>query len=188
MKKVLFVFALVYSSAVSAQMWNNPFVGICRGEYRVVTNFGAGSGQQQINHDDDTFVQASVGITPTVGVWQVELRYSNFDDGSVSVDQYGLNFKVDFTFNCDVQCLYWMAGWNYGDFDVDKVKRGGEFVFVDERGDDNYWNAGVGYRYNWTDSMDTSIEYNYYDVGKPVSYDFDLGHLRSLTLNIGYRF
>ncbi|MFC6633607.1 outer membrane protein [Microbulbifer taiwanensis] len=188
MKKFLFALALLYSAGAGAQAWNNPFEGICAGEYRVVANFGAGTAQQQINKDGDTFGQASIGITPAIGVWQVELRYSNFDDGNISVDQYGVNFKVDFTLNCDVQCLYWMAGWNYGDFDVDRVKRGGEFVLVDQSGDDNYWNAGVGYRYNWTRSFDTSVEYSYYDVDRPTSYEYDLGHLRALTLNFGYRF
>lgn len=188
MKKILFAFTLMCSSAAGAVEWNNPFEGICAGEYRVIGTLGAGVGEIQINKERDTFAYGSVGITPSVGLWQVELRYSYFDDGHLSVDQYGINFKVDFTLNCDVQCLYWMAGWNYGDFDVDTVRRDNRHVIVsvNDDGDDNYWNAGVGYRYMWTRDFDTSIEYNYNDVG-PVA-GFDLGHLRSLTVNFSYRF
>jgi hypothetical protein len=188
MKKILCALALLSSASASAVEWNNPFVGICLGEYRVIGTLGAGQGELQINSDRDFFGYASVGITPSVGVWQVELRYSNFEDEGVDVDQYGVNFKVDFTLNCDVQCLYWMAGWNYGEFDVNTVRRDNQSirVLVDEDGNDNYWNAGVGYRYFWTRDFDTSMEYNYNDVGRVAGYD--LGHLRSLTVNLSYRF
>lgn len=188
MNKIVFALALLFSTAAGAVEWNNPIEGICVGEYRVIGTLGAGAGELQINKDRDTFAYASVGITPSVGLWQVELRYSYFEDEGVSVDQYGVNFKVDFTLYCDVQCLYWQAGWNYGEFDVDTVRRHNRkwVVPVYRNGYDNYWNAGVGYRYMWTRDFDTSIEYNYNDVGRVA--DFDLGHLRSLTLNLSYRF
>ncbi|SEA14240.1 outer membrane beta-barrel protein [Microbulbifer marinus] len=186
MKTIVFACALMFSTAAAAVEWNNPFVGICTGEYRVITTLGLGDARLQINDDRDAFGYASVGITPAVGVWQVELRYSNFDDNQVDVDQYGVNFKVDFSLTCDVQCLYWMVGWNYGDFDIGTVERHDTLIVVNDSGDDNYWNAGVGYRYNWTRDFDTSLEYNYNDVGRVV--DVDLGHLRSLTLNFAYRF
>lgn len=188
MKKILFLIAIViYPAAAGAQWWNNPFEGICSGEYRVVSTLGYGVGELQINDDDGADVgYASIGITPSVGVWRTELRYTRFDDDHVSVDQYSINFKVDLTLNCEVQCLYWMLGWNWGDFDVDSVRRHGDFVVVDDNDEKNYWNAGVGYRYNWTPSFGTSIEYNYNDVGTVAG--FGLGHLRSLTANFSYRF
>ncbi|MEW5249152.1 outer membrane beta-barrel protein [Microbulbifer sp. 2201CG32-9] len=188
MKRIVFVFALLGSAPAAAVEWNNPFEGIRLGEYRVISTVGVGQGELQINSDRDLFSYASLGITPAVGVWQVELRYSNFEDEGVDVDQYGINFKVDFTLFCDVQCLYWMAGWNYAEFDVHTVRRDNQTirVRVDDDGDDNYWNAGVGYRFFWTQDLDTSIEYNYNDAGRVAG--FDLGHLRSLTLNLSYRF
>lgn len=188
MKKILCALALLCSTAAGAVEWNNPIEGICAGEYQVIGTIGAGTGELQINKDQDTFAYGSIGITPAVGLWQVELRYSYFDDGGVSVDQYGVNFKVDFTLNCDVQCLYWMAGWSYGEFDVDTVRRHNRqwVIPVFDKGNDNYWNAGVGYRYRWTRDFDTSIEYNYNDVRRVAGYD--LGHLRSLTINLSYRF
>ncbi|WP_346838060.1 outer membrane beta-barrel protein [Microbulbifer sp. SAOS-129_SWC] len=186
MKKVLFALAMLCSAAASAVEWNNPIEGICAGEYRVIGTLGAGIGEQQVNDDRDTFAYGSVGITPTVGLWQVELRYSNFSDEGISVDQYGVNFKVDFTLDCDVQCLYWMAGWSYAEIDLDAIRDNGWLIPVDEHGYDNYWNAGVGYRYMWTRDFDTSIEYNYNDVGRVNHYG--LGHLRSLTINLSYRF
>ncbi|WP_323846345.1 outer membrane beta-barrel protein [Microbulbifer magnicolonia] len=186
MKKILFALALMCSTTAAAVEWNNPIEGICLGEYRVITTLGLGVGELQINDDQDFFGYASVGITPAVGLWQVELRYSNFDDGRVSVDQWGVNFKVDFTLNCEVQCLYWMAGWNYGDFDVGTIEWRDTIFVVNDDGSDDYWNAGVGYRYMWTRDFDTSIEYNYNDVDRVT--DFDLGHLRSLTVNFAYRF
>ncbi|SDK61917.1 outer membrane beta-barrel protein [Microbulbifer yueqingensis] len=188
MKKVTFVAALLCASPALAIEWNNPFVGICAGEYQVVGTIGAGAGELQVNKDRDGFAYASVGLTPTVGVWQTELRYSYFDDGGVSSDLYGLNFKVDFSLDCDIQCLYWMAGWTYGEFDVDTIDIDNNQVtlLVEEDGNDDFWHAGVGYRYRWTRNFDTSVEYMYNDVGDVV--DFDLGHLRSLTLNFSYRF
>lgn len=186
MKKILFVLMFLVSTSAGAAQWNNPIDGICAGEYRVITTLGLGTGELQINDDRDFLGHVSVGITPSVGVWQAELRYTNFDDGGVQIDQYGVNFKVDFTLNCDVQCLYWMAGWNYAEFDVDEVEQHGIVFLVDDNGHDDYWNAGVGYRYNWTRSFDTSLEYNYNDIRKVSG--FDLGHLRSLTVNFSYRF
>lgn len=185
MKKILFALIFFASATASAQGWNNPIQGICDGEYRVITTLGLGQGELQINKDRDFLGYISAGITPARGVWQVELRYTNFDDGGISVNQYGVNFKVDFTVTCDVQCLYWMAGWNYGEFDVDEVHQHGFDILVDDNGYDNYWNAGVGYRYNWTQDFDTSIEYNYNGIDRVAS--FDLGHLRSLTVNLSYR-
>lgn len=185
MKKILFIFTLLFSGTASAQYWNNPIQGICDGEYRVVTTLGLGTGELQINRDQDFFGLASVGIAPAVGPWQVELRYSYFDDGGVSVDQWGVNFKVDFSMACDVQCLYWMAGWNYGEFDIDRVKQHGFDILVDDNGYDNYWNVGVGYRYSWNQNFETALEYNYNDVGGVAG--FSLGHLRSLTVNFSYR-
>lgn len=187
MKKILTALAItLFSAAASAVEWNNPIEGICAGEYQVVATAGFGAGELQINDSDDDFGYVSLGITPSVGVWRTELRYSKFDDGGVSMDQYSLNFKVDFTLDCEVQCLYWMAGWNWAEFDVDTVRRHGVDVFVGDEDDDNYWNAGVGYRYNWTDFFDTSVEYNYHDIDSVSG--FDLGHLRSLTANFSYRF
>jgi opacity protein-like surface antigen len=185
MKIVVFLFALLAAASASAQ-WNNPIEGFCNGEYRVVGTLGAGVGQIQINKEQDFAGYASIGVTPDVGVWRMELRYTNFDDGEVSVDQWGIGAKVDFTLNCDVQCLYWMVGWNYGSFDVGTIYKHDIEYFVDDDGSDNYWNAGVGYRYNWNRNFDTSVEYNYNDVGRVT--DFDLGHLRTLTVNLSYRF
>ncbi|WP_308365030.1 MULTISPECIES: outer membrane beta-barrel protein [unclassified Microbulbifer] len=186
MKKILFVLAFLTSSTAGAIGWNNPIEGICAGEYRVITTLGSGQGDLQIENDQDFFGLASIGITPTVGVWQVELRYSHFDGSGVTVDQYGINFKVDFSLACDVQCLYWMAGWNYGEFDVDTVEQHGFVFLVDDHDEQSYWNAGVGYRYNWTDDLDTSLEYNYNDIDRVAGVD--LGHLRTWTLNLSYRF
>ncbi|WOX04186.1 outer membrane protein [Microbulbifer pacificus] len=196
MKGLVFLLALFASSAALAQ-WNNPFDGYCNGEYRVIGTIGLGAGDLQINDDRDFAGYASIGVTPAAGVWQVELRYTNFDDGRVSVDQWGIGAKVDFTLTCDVQCLYWMVGWNYGEFDVGTVEKHGILYDVNNDSSDNYWNAGVGYRYNWTQDFDTSIEYNYNNVSKRVRYfdivedyerRFDLGHLRTLTVNFSYRF
>lgn len=185
MKGLVFILALFASSAALAQ-WNNPIDGYCNGEYRIVGTLGLGVGEQQINDDQDFAGYASIGVTPDAGVWQVELRYTNFDDGSVSVDQWGLGAKVDFTLTCDVQCLYWMVGWNYGEFKLDTIDRGDVVYVVNDDGDDDYWNAGIGYRYNWTQDFGTSIEYNYNDVGRVKG--FDLGHLRTLTVNFSFRF
>ncbi|WP_237057464.1 outer membrane beta-barrel protein [Microbulbifer sediminum] len=186
MRKVVFSIALLFSTASMAVEWNNPIAGICAGEYQVVGTVGLGAGELQVNKDQDGFGYASIGIAPTVGVWQTELRYSNFDDGGVSADTYGLNFKIDFSFDCDVQCLYWMAGWTYGEFDVDTIDSRGLTILVEEDGSDDYWHTGVGYRYRWTRDFDTSVEYMYNDVGTVAG--FDLGHMRSLTLNFSYRF
>ncbi|MCQ3828978.1 hypothetical protein HXX02_05945 [Microbulbifer elongatus] len=189
----LFASALASNSALA--QWNNPIDGYCNGEYHIVGTVGLGVGELQINDEQDFAGYASIGVTPDAGVWQVELRYTGFDDGSVSVDQWGIGAKVDFTMSCDVQCLYWMVGWNYGEFDVDTIERRGLIYDLDDNADDNYWNAGVGYRYNWTKDFNTSIEYNYNDVDtKFYYYDgvedvrFDLGHLRTLTVNFSYRF
>lgn len=186
MKKIVGALALLFSLSAGAVEWNNPIEGFCLGEYQVVGTIGLGQGELQINDDQDFYGYGSVGISPSIGLWQVELRYTNFDDGGVDIDQYGINFKVDFTLNCEVQCLYWMAGWNYSELDVDEVIRGGLPVIVEDNGYDNYWNAGVGYRYRWTRDFDTSVEYMYNDVGKVAG--FDLGHLRGLTVNFAYRF
>ncbi|MFD1216979.1 MULTISPECIES: TonB-dependent receptor [Microbulbifer] len=195
MKQLVFILAFLASSAAFAQ-WNNPIDAFCSGEYRAIGTVGLGVGELQINDEQDFAGYASLGVTPDAGVWQVELRYTNFDDGWASVDQWGIGAKVDFTVSCDVQCLYWMVGWNYGDFDVDTVdKHGVLYSDVNAETEDNYWNAGVGYRYNWTRDFDTSIEYNYNDVDARVRYfdgevtrRFDLGHLRTLTVNFSYRF
>ncbi|GAA5525309.1 hypothetical protein Maes01_01875 [Microbulbifer aestuariivivens] len=186
MKKIVGAFALFFSLSAGAVEWNNPFERICLGEYQVVGTIGLGQGELQINDERDFYGYGSIGISPSLGLWQIELRYTNFDDGGVDIDQYGINFKVDFTLDCDVQCLYWMAGWNYSDLDVHEVIRGGEPVIVDKTGHDNYWNLGVGYRYRWTQKFDTSLEYMYNDVGRVD--DYDLGSLRGLTINLAYRF
>ena len=185
MKKVLFLLTLLASSSAFAQ-WNNPFEGYCAGEYRFIGTLGLGVGEQQINDDQDFAGYASIGVTPAAGVWQVELRYTGFDDGEISVDQWGIGAKVDFTVTCDVQCLYWMVGWNYGEFDVDTIYRHNTEFIVNDDDNDNYWNAGLGYRYKWTPDFDTSVEYNYNDVDKVAG--FDLGHLRTLTVNFSFRF
>lgn len=196
MKGLVFLLALFASSSALAQ-WNNPFEGYCNGEYRFIGTLGLGVGELQINDDRDFAGYASIGVTPTAGVWQVELRYTGFDDGRVSLDQWGIGAKVDFTVTCDVQCFYWMVGWNYGSFDVDTIEKHGILYDVNDDSSDNYWNAGVGYRYNWTRDFDTSIEYNYNNVSNRVRYydvdedylrRFDLGHLRTLTVNFSYRF
>ncbi|WGL15585.1 outer membrane beta-barrel protein [Microbulbifer bruguierae] len=194
MKSLIFLLALLASSTACAQ-WNNPIDGYCSGEYHVVGTLGLGVGELQINDERDFAGYASIGITPDAGVWQVELRYTNFDDGSVSVDQWGLIAKVDFTVTCDVQCLYWMVGWNYGEFDLDTIEKYDVLYTINDDDNDNYWNAGVGYRYNWTEDFNTSIEYNYNDIDTNLYvYDgvsdvrLDLGHLRTLTLNLSYRF
>jgi len=194
MKGLVFLLALFASSAALAQ-WNNPIDGYCNGEYRIVGTLGLGVGELQINDEQDFAGYASIGVTPAAGVWQVELRYTGFDDGSVSADQWGIGAKVDFTMTCDVQCLYWMVGWNYGNFDIDTVEKHDVLYVVNDDTDDNYWNAGVGYRYQWTQDFDTSIEYNYNDVDARYHF-FDgvedkrlkLGHMRTLTFNFAYRF
>ena len=194
MKKLIFILAVLASGSAFAQ-WNNPIDAFCTGEYRAIGTVGLGVGEQQINHDRDFAGYASLGVTPDAGVWQVELRYTNFDDGSVSVDQWGIGAKVDFTVSCDVQCLYWMVGWNYGDFDIGTVEKHDVLYPVNGESDDSYWNAGVGYRYKWTRDFDTSIEYNYNHVDARVRYfdgvdnvRLDLGHLRTLTVNFAFRF
>ena len=194
MKGLVFLLALFASSAALAQ-WNNPIDGYCNGEYRIVGTVGLGVGELQINDEQDFAGYASIGVTPAAGVWQVELRYTGFDDGSVSADQWGIGAKVDFTMTCDVQCLYWMVGWNYGNFDIDTVEKHDVLYVVNDDTDDDYWNAGVGYRYMWTQDFDTSIEYNYNDVDARYHF-FDgvedvrlkLGHMRTLTFNFSYRF
>lgn len=194
MKGLVFLLALFASSATLAQ-WNNPIDGYCNGEYHIVGTIGLGAGELQINDDRDFAGYASIGVTPDVGIWQVELRYTGFDDGSVSVDQWGIGAKVDFTMTCDVQCLYWMVGWNYGDFDIDSIEKRGILYDINGETDDNYWNVGVGYRYKWTQDFDTSIEYNYNDVDARVWVNdgvsdlrLNFGHLRTLTVNFSYRF
>ncbi|WP_078083688.1 outer membrane protein [Microbulbifer mangrovi] len=194
MKGLVFLLALFASSAALAQ-WNNPIDGYCNGEYHIVGTVGLGVGELQINDEQDFAGYGSIGVTPDAGIWQVELRYTGFDDGSVSVDQWGIGAKVDFTMTCDVQCLYWMVGWNYGEFDVDTITRREGIYAVNDDTDDSYWNAGVGYRYKWTESFNTSIEYNYNDVDARVRYvddvteeRFKLGHLRTLTLNFSFEF
>lgn len=207
MKIFLYILALMLSPVVNAVEWNNPFEGIQSGEYRVITTLGLGSGELQLTSGRNFFGYASVGITPAVGVWQVELRVSRFDDSRVRVNQVGLNFKVDFTLNCYVQCLYWMAGWNYADIDLNDVRKHGYWYHHDGKGHDQdtdryydgryiqvvdandsatFWNLGVGYRFMWTPDFDTSIEYNYNDVGS-VRW-VDLGHLSTLSANFAYRF
>ncbi|WNZ56150.1 outer membrane beta-barrel protein [Microbulbifer sp. MKSA007] len=179
---------------------NNPFDGVATGEYRIIGTVGFGSGEQQLNKQRDSFGYVSLGITPAVGVWQVELRASHFDDNHVTVDQVGLNFKIDFTLNCHVQCLYWMVGYNYADVDLNNVIRRGywyreyppfypddRYIYIiDASGSDTFWNAGVGYRIMWTQDFDTSLEYNYNNIGKIERVN--LGHLRTLSLNFSYRF
>ncbi|QKX16866.1 outer membrane protein [Microbulbifer sp. YPW1] len=194
MKGLVFLLALFASSAALAQ-WNNPIDGYCNGEYHIVGTVGLGAGELQINDERDFAGYGSIGVTPDAGVWQVELRYTGFDDGSVSVDQWGIGAKVDFTMTCDVQCLYWMVGWNYGKFDVDDIARREGIYTVNDETEDNYWNAGVGYRYKWTENFNTSIEYNYNDVDARVRYvddvteeRFKLGHLRTLTVNFSFEF
>ncbi|MFV8780869.1 outer membrane protein [Microbulbifer sp. SA54] len=194
MKKVVFLLAFFASSCAFAQ-WNNPFDAYCAGEYRFIGTLGVGVGELQINDEQDLAGYASIGVTPAAGVWQVELRYTGFDDGSVSVGQWGIGAKVDFTVTCDVQCLYWMVGWNYGEFDVNTIDKYDTIYVVNDETDDNYWNAGIGYRYKWTQDFDTSIEYNYNDLDARVHFfdgvsdvRFDLGHLRTLTVNFAYRF
>ena len=196
MKGLVFLLALFASSAALAQ-WNNPIDGYCNGEYHIVGTVGLGVGELQLNDEQDFAGYASIGVTPDVGIWQVELRYTGFDDGSVSVDQWGIGAKVDFTMSCDVQCLYWMVGWNYGEFDIGTVEKRDVLYVIDDDTDDNYWNAGVGYRYKWTQDFDTSIEYNYNDVDARYRFydavaDEDvrlkLGHMRTLTVNFSYRF
>lgn len=186
MKKLLFLLILTFYSTTSVAQWNNPIEGFLNCDYHVIGTLGVGSGELQINKEIDFSAYASIGVTPSQGLWRMDLRYTRFDDGGVRVNQYGIGFKVDFTLHCDVQCLYWMLGWNYGDFKVDSVRRRGVDLKVNQDGHDYYWNAGVGYRFRWTRNLDTSIEYNYNDVGR-VS-EFDLGHLRTLTLNLSYRF
>ncbi|MDP5209679.1 outer membrane beta-barrel protein [Microbulbifer sp. 2205BS26-8] len=207
MKRTLGALALLLPATVNALEWNNPFEGIRTGEYRVIATLGLGNGELQINNNRDFFAYASVGITPAVGVWQVELRGSRFDDSHIRVNQVGLNFKVDFTLNCYVQCLYWMVGWNYADIDLNDVRKHGywyhrkkdwlypvENWYYDGRyihllnpsGSDSFWNLGIGYRFMWTRDFDTSIEYNYNNIGSV--HRVDLGHLRTLTVNFSYRF
>lgn len=186
MKKLLLIPILLFCSAGAAAQWNNPFAGFRDCEYHVIGTLGVGSGELQINSDLDFTTYASIGVTPSLGLWRADLRYTWFDDGGVRVNQLGFGFKVDFTLHCDVQCLYWMLGWNYGDFDLSSVRRRGVDLNVKRDGHDYYWNAGIGYRFRWTRELDTSIEYNYNDVGR-IS-EFDLGHLRTLTLNVSYRF
>ncbi|GAA5442955.1 hypothetical protein Misp06_01131 [Microbulbifer sp. NBRC 101763] len=209
MRVVLCFLSMLLAPLASAVEWNNPFDGIESGEYRVIGTLGLGSGELQLNSDRDFFGYASVGITPAVGVWQVELRASRFDDNHVDISQIGLNFKIDFTLNCYVQCLYWMAGWNYADIDLNDVRKYGywyhhedkwhfgdrydEWYYdgyyyhvIDASGSDTFWNLGVGYRFMWTQDFDTSLEYNYNDIGSV--YRVNLGHLRTLTLNFSYRF
>ncbi|AQQ69087.1 hypothetical protein Mag101_16730 [Microbulbifer agarilyticus] len=194
MKTLVFLLALFASSTALAQ-WNNPIDGYCNGEYFIVGSVGLGGGELQINDEQDFAGYASIGVTPAAGIWQVELRYTGFDDGSVNIDQWGIGAKVDFTVTCDIQCLYWMIGWNYGEFDVDNIQRDGFIYEINNDYDDDYWNAGVGYRYKWTQDFDTSIEYMYNDVDTRFYFfdgvedvRFDLGHLRTLTVNFSYRF
>ncbi|WP_444923943.1 outer membrane beta-barrel protein [Microbulbifer sp. DLAB2-AF] len=212
MKTVLCVLALLLSPLVTAVEWNNPFDGIESGEYRIITTLGLGSGELQLNDQRDFFGYVSVGVTPAVGVWQVNLQFSRFDDNHVRINQVGLNFKVDFTLNCYVQCLYWMAGWNYADVDLNDVRKygywyhnkdkwhlydiydkdkdwyydGHYYHVIDASGSDSFWNLGVGYRFMWNQDFDTSIEYNYNDINSV--YRVNLGHLRTLSLNFSYRF
>ncbi|MFA0809757.1 outer membrane beta-barrel protein [Microbulbifer epialgicus] len=203
MRMVLCVLGLLFAPVVNAVEWNNPFDGIQSGEYRVISTLGLGSGEQQLTNNRDFFGYVSIGITPAVGVWQVELRASRFDDSWVEVRQVGLNFKVDFTLNCYLQCLYWMVGWNYADIELNNVRKHGywyhrgnrwQYQFYDDRfihvfntnGSDTFWNLGVGYRFMWTPDFDTSIEYNYNDIASVRRVN--LGHLRTLTANFSYRF
>ncbi|WP_444928908.1 outer membrane beta-barrel protein [Microbulbifer sp. SSSA002] len=179
---------------------NNPFVGVSAGEYRIIGTLGLGSGEQQLNKQRDFFAYLGLGITPAVGVWQVELRGAHFDDNHVSVNQLGLNFKIDLTLNCHVQCLYWMLGYNYAEVDLNNViKRGhwyredppqhfdNRYIYViDASGSDDFWNAGVGYRVLWRQDFETSLEYNYNNIGKIEG--LDPGYLRTLSLNFSYKF
>ncbi|MCO1332746.1 porin family protein [Microbulbifer sp. OS29] len=199
-KLFLCMLALLLGSTSHGFEANNPFDGVASGEYRIIGTLGLGSGEQQLNKQRDFFGYVSLGVTPAVGVWQVELRASRFDDSHVTVSQIGLNIKIDFTLNCYVQCLYWMVGWNYADLELNNVIKRGYWYhehpgwypddryihIVDESGSDTFWNIGAGYRLMWTQNFDTSIEYNYNNVGKVKRVD--LGHLRTVSFNLSYRF
>ncbi|GMG87755.1 outer membrane protein [Biformimicrobium ophioploci] len=182
--------------------WNNPLDGFCRGEYFLTTRVGGGVGEIDGGWGqsfDDAFI--SFGVQEAWSGFEVAFKYLTADGDFGDLDQYSVDFNFDLAPDCDIMCLYLKMGWNYGDFDLDRVRLSAlpdDFEVTDEEigqryvdllgesENDDWFSWGIGFQYKWTDRLITAIEYNHHNVGRVGDYTMD--KMENIQLSLTWRF